>query len=609
MTLVLTPSPKPSESLLGYVLRISEANGYPTPWHILKYAGIEQQKMRSAAIPLHQIAKTLGRSPQEFEPISYAKEVGGQRIFQLLGHNLGAGLNQGLLRLVHPALCPDCILEKGYIDAFFDLSAAIACPTHTHLLVTRCPSCSGPISWFRPGLLTCQCGASLAKANTTTATPEIVNLMRLLWNKLHRIEVNSDDNPLELPIKYLRDLNLRSLLKLFSIGKLTVSSIKSTSADLLTTSANILSNWPRGFYEFLNGLRQTRDAQGTSFRKRFEDLNNGFFRGKHRVDFLWLREEFVRYGLSYAEDSIVDDKLLRPTSAERRFVSQSELARRLDISPVTLRSWAAKGFIDIQRIQTPTQHRYIADSSMVTLPVPTPSDKEILEQRAAAAFLELPVSVLTHLRQLGNFPFQHRLRHQRGFHRSDLQTFRRLLLAASPRLADETTNRIDTVSLADVLAEYRFHSSSAKTEFLLDYLKGAIPTIGRSGDSLANILFYRKDVLAHVSASRSKAAGDTLTQAEAAHLIDCDMQAILGLINKGLIASQQGREGLRVTRSSAIEFSKQYVALSTLARAQGSSSRRLMRLCCERSIPMVTVARSGKGGVPFIKHVALNELL
>jgi len=39
--LVRHPAPKPTESLLGYVLRVSEGNGYSSPWSVYRLARLE----------------------------------------------------------------------------------------------------------------------------------------------------------------------------------------------------------------------------------------------------------------------------------------------------------------------------------------------------------------------------------------------------------------------------------------------------------------------------------------------------------------------------------------------------------------------------------------
>lgn len=200
MMLVRTPHHNLTESLLGYVLRISEENGYDTPWHVFTHAGLSQGEMRTAGLSIEKLAAVLGRTPHELSGIAYSgNDENGQREFQLLGHSLGKNLKNDPLRLKKPAICPHCIVEYGYIDAFFDLSVAVACPIHRCKLTRHCHSCSLPLNWFRPSMLTCKCGASFADAPVEVVSPELTNLMAVIWAVLHRTSLEGFPMALAFP--------------------------------------------------------------------------------------------------------------------------------------------------------------------------------------------------------------------------------------------------------------------------------------------------------------------------------------------------------------------------------------------------------------------------
>jgi hypothetical protein len=121
MMLVRTPFHAPTESLLGYALRLSETNGYETPWHILKLAGIEPSAMTNAGFPVAKLAAILGRRPEALRNIAYMMPFGRQTSYVILEHQLGGSLTTSPFRLQRPALCPECVSDRGYIEAFFDL--------------------------------------------------------------------------------------------------------------------------------------------------------------------------------------------------------------------------------------------------------------------------------------------------------------------------------------------------------------------------------------------------------------------------------------------------------------------------------------------------------
>jgi len=152
----------PTESLFGYILRVSETNGYDTPRHILNYAGYERGSMRSAIFLVDKLAEILGCNVSELEAIAYyIIDENGKRTFRIRNHNLGTKLPIEFLRITKPSFCPQCVQEHKFIDAFWDLYFAVACPQHRCQLLSTCPICKMYLRWFRPGLLTCNCGTNL----------------------------------------------------------------------------------------------------------------------------------------------------------------------------------------------------------------------------------------------------------------------------------------------------------------------------------------------------------------------------------------------------------------------------------------------------------------
>ena len=55
--LVRHPAPFPTESLLGYILRLTEVNGYTTPWSLFLLAQIRQHEARSTGMKVAKLAR------------------------------------------------------------------------------------------------------------------------------------------------------------------------------------------------------------------------------------------------------------------------------------------------------------------------------------------------------------------------------------------------------------------------------------------------------------------------------------------------------------------------------------------------------------------------
>ncbi|MBU3695428.1 TniQ family protein [Dechloromonas sp.] len=612
--LVRTPLHHPTESLLGYVLRLSETNGYETPWHVLSHAGIAQGAMLTAGFPVDCLAKILGRAAQDLAGIAYSANVDGHREFRLLGHPLGSGLNTTPLRLNQPAICPQCIADHGFIDAFFDLRLAVACPHHRCELLTHCPTCSDPLSWFRPGLLTCKCGASLAEAPTAKVSDELADLMAIVWATLHRRQEALLNMQTHWPTHDLLGTPLRALaLKLPDLGGFQRRSMghaaeAASPTELLDAAAKVLSNWPEGFHEFLGRLSSIGDDIQHTFGKRHKLFNKRFFSARPcGKDFIWLRNEFVRYGLDSWSEAVVDQKMLRNDQAGRRYVSKRELARLMNVSQATLASWVKQGRIDLKVIKANSQLRYVADTKDARNQVPEHQDGAILDARKAAAYLGIPVSVLTRLKASGAFSVTHQAQQKKAFHQADLEKFK-LLLGAVPVADTQTASDDSLISLFQVLAEYRFHSSENKAEFVVAYLSGRVTAVQRHSGESKDIYFRKADVDTFVSNSRRQSAGGSYSFRDAAKRIGCDPIVMPKLIADGHLEAEVGREGSRISSERIEQFTSMYASICGLAREMNTSSNRLLRLCDMGAVPLMQVQRNSGQPTSFVLRQDVETL-
>lgn len=584
--LVRTPHPKPTESLYGYILRITEANGYDSPWHVLAYAGHNQGEMQGPGIPADKLVSVLGLQPGALSSIAYST-IGskGERKYTLLGHPLGKRLNYDPLRLDKPQFCPHCVKEHGYIDAFFDLSLAVACPSHNCTLVSHCPVCEEPLSMFRPGLLTCKCGASLHDAPTELVSPALSDLMAILWAKLHGSSIGSIVMRAGLPANELLGADLFPLLlKLPALGRLGATHPQTDNLsyrDIADNVASILADWPNGIAPFLARLREINDREVhlLGSRKSFAQLYNRFINERHAAGgFNWLRDEILRHRwLGNHFDR--EDKL--PSSAG----SCAGLAAALAISKVSLRSWADQA----RTCEAPVGGK--------------------IKIRAAAAYLEMPVRVLRAIQASGHSTDRKQTKGSGWFNLNDLSAFRQQLLALSPLLGADEGQAGKLEDMANILRIRHFHSSEGKASFVLAYLSGAIKAVGRTGDTLKDIQFRSSDVTAFVSASRAAAADNSVSVRDAAVLLRCDVRGVPGLITAGHLTSIPGKEGLRVKRESIDRFTSQFVALNTLATERETSTRRLHRLAKSGDVPVMLVDGTHAGPVPFIKREHIGRLI
>lgn len=612
--LVLTPSHHPTESLLGYALRISEKNGYDSPWHIMNYAGLSQGKMDTAGFPAEKFAAILGRDTAELEQISYCGiSQDGKPEFRILSHSLGQSLQYDPLRLAKPSFCPQCAQEDGFLKAFWDLSFVVACPKHRCTLVSKCPECGEALGWFRPGILKCKCGASLTNAPLHEVSQDIVILMAIIHAKVYGNPLSAIENPCRFPIHELESVSLRSMLvALPALGRFNLS-IQGIAEDycpmgIANSVAEIFHDWPVGYHEFLRrvGIHNSSKSavSAIGLRKRFEKFYNSMFKHKRRIvgmDF--LRDEFVRFGLEEWGESVVDTKLLRGQPRYKRFISKSELANQLGVRPITLRRWAEQGFMPMNRISAGSKKRYIVDSLAIT--VQKGSDGKTLGIREAAAYVGLPVSVLNALRDSGHYKVRHLARFRKAFHEKDLREFTDLVLSQGNVI---TEIPLGSISFGDVMM-LKFRNNTGKADFMREVLSHRIEVIGRIGASLAGLLFRRESVEQFLRDKRAESENSTWSLREAAQYLHCDPITLPTLIQEGLIEMVEASIGNRVTEKSVKGFDAQFISLAKLAKSNGTSSRRLKAICTNQHIPLEVFNRGyGKVGQPFVEREYCDSL-
>src|ERR1035441_10224366 len=112
------PAPHPTESLVGYVLRLSEVNGYNSMWSVYNLAGLKQNEVRTCGFKVEKLAAIVNRSSSELDKIGFSAPPDQPRWARLLGHSVvPTDLN-----ILTSGLCPSCVAEKGFIDAQWHLT-------------------------------------------------------------------------------------------------------------------------------------------------------------------------------------------------------------------------------------------------------------------------------------------------------------------------------------------------------------------------------------------------------------------------------------------------------------------------------------------------------
>lgn len=231
-------------------------------------------------------------------------------------------------------------------------------------------------------------------------------------------------------------------------------------------------------------------------------------------------------------------------------------------------------------------------------------------QRRAAAYLGMPVRVLSHLDKEGHFQKLHMLRHKHGYTTADLDLFRIRLLELSPLVADlsQTPDETELVGLGHALRNSRFHSHVSKAEFVVAYLNGRCISPGRTGDAVADIQFRKSDLLQYLTASRRQVADGAMTQRNVARILGTDEMAVNGLIVQGLLVKVDTRAGPRITPESVESFAGRHTSLACLAKEVGTTSALLLRRCQKSGFPLISITTRTGSRASFVDNSSVEVL-
>lgn len=376
--------------------------------------------------------------------------------------------------------------------------------------------------------------------------------------------------------------------------------------QIVSAAANVFHQWPNNFIGLLKDIGKGIEANGEGgVRKQFASIYQGLFKNRainprEQADF--LRVAFLEFAEHDWDRGFVDHKLLQQVrgKVEKRFITQSELAAKAGIAPVTASRWIKDQKMQSRHVQCGKSMRILVDSSQNMIPRTT-AGKTYCE-REAAKRMGLSVLVLRSLKDSGIFKFNHLLPTKGGYHELDMDAFNEKLMALAPSHALIGNYSSEHISLKTAL-NGRHDSSATKLEIVRALLAGDLVITGNMDETIAGLLMNRAECRRFVISVRRRAAGDTMIPHVCEKYLHCDASTIPGLLQMGLLDGYKTSTCLRITIRSAEAFKKDYVSLASVAKDIGTtSSRGLMRCCNKNGIQLLLVPKTHRRGLqPFIR--------
>ena len=594
-----TPKPNANENFFGYILRLSESNGYETPKIIFEIAQMNRRRF-STNIPLKPLTEILGKPADYLDIICLQIESNGISQLQILGHRFDKRLRIKTIDVRKAWFCPDCVKEKGYIDAFWGLRMAVACPVHHSLPLMACPACNKPIAWVRRGLLTCKCGGHLDQLSTTNIDPIILDLTQIIYAKLHRQDLSTRENPFGFPIHEINQLSIPSLLGMLERLSAYNSTYPINDATLhpelhpAKFAAEALRDWPSGYHQLLMRHHENRPTgKLVSFKQQFHCFYTFMFKLNHwyseQCDF--LLKEFDRFGAKQldAGRSSPDPVKYVDQLYEGRYISFSAYWKRCKTTAAILEQNIANGQVIVKHIGSGKGSIRLIDLDLTKeLIIPRdPTGKYI-----AAAHLGLPVDVLVYLREIGIYKQTlGRIRDgQLMWYWDTLDAFLdehlkpiKLVTQNDPLVTCETI-----CTFASAMRRRHFNLAM-RNQFAKAVFDGHIRIAGRIEGNFEGLLLDKAQVINFIELLFFENEPEGYSLYKTTELTGLENMVLGSAIKLGLLEKYYRKGWPRITKSSLNSFNSNYITLKFLAIKLDFNARRLGILCRENQITLISL--------------------
>lgn len=562
---------------MGFALRLTELNGYPTTSYVLAAMGKEWYLPKVGRLDAAGLATLAGVSEGDIDRLTHKPELRPRAYIRVYG----ADLPCYEVNLGHPKVCPACLLERQQCEAFWDLAQAAVCPIHQVYLVSVCPGCNKNLLWARSKIRQCRCGFDLATAHAAPATSALAELMAVLRHKVYR-----DGALASLPptMSHLAHLDLRRLCKLVWVlsgvvhqarGGRRAPKARCHYREHLDIVASALMNWPLGFRDFLS---TTYDdvLQSAEELPRFQSFFSWLLvrliknDEGNRSDYEFLEREVYRFGSHYwTRGSMARDEESQSLLPEKiRWGTMLEACQVTGLHQLTLKKRVASGEIKSRRIRVNSTRAIVIDmDSIRTLRL---SEYPAVSIRDAAPRIGVSIETLKALRAAGTMVEAYRSVFPGSLTHEDVEAFAETLrgLGANKR----SLNDPDVTTLDRVFSTW-MASPTEKACLLARLLADHSMVVGKKrGRGIARLQVCQT-VASDFFREIRQGGGTCLSVIKTGERLGCTTAVVTWLKRGGHLETrrQHGRD--MPCLISVIEFDQRYEALARLAERLGASAK------------------------------------
>ena len=349
--LLARPQQQASECAVGYLIRVSEKNGFSHLGHLLSYAGLPWKNSRA---PVHSILS----GSFNLEPYTNFLGLPAVNVPTSITYSSFKKIVDTSNILVRtPKICPDCISEQGYCESKWAFLPIVACGIHNRLLVdTETGSCKR-LSWYRRELdgnpLKIKYSSDVSE--TSELAIEVSSFFEcLLFDGLNNAESILAGLEFREGLSVLNFIcHYQSKLRGERFNPVTLEN--KLLGEAYCNAWNLLRSWPDAFHDLLDEFKKAPMAKrGVSgVNKHFRDLSEALYRQRKNKGIALLRAEFDRYLQKRWPGYINSDKTIRINvdDSSRDIITRKAAAVILNCRPVLIDKYVKQNRLTVSEFK------------------------------------------------------------------------------------------------------------------------------------------------------------------------------------------------------------------------------------------------------------------
>lgn len=628
--LIFSANPHSDESLLGYLIRLTELNSYDTPSWVLQLAGMGSYVSTGsiafdARLDLAALARLTGVTEKRLGSLMHRCTTSRKNVFGDC-FVFGTPVPRIAIRVHRPKVCPACLREYGYLRQVWDLTIVTTCPLHKCLLQDECPNCRTALSRTRSNLSVCKCEydwRQISLSPVEEAELEVTKRVHSLCNLPGGFECSSES----IAFNPLSDLKLRELLsavffvasqycsassfrrKKKMIAKFGGSMRNGDIHSFLYKAATVFRDWPSNYFSFLEWrnthMRSPKESRGVN--RDFGEFKYALYSHLASRAFDFMREGFEEYLATRWDGGYPSHlgRLKKNPHQVKRFASMREAKEMLGVCSEKIDQLLKMGKLKAT-IRTGGRARtlLIEVSTIEDLKI---ERRDLLDKKQASKRLGLSLKQIEALARCNVLT----ARNPHDFRSSSVYSIKEVdaLLVKVKSFVSRRRRALSDKTVSFTHATKSLASRGVDVMKLIkSILDGEIRPRGVSTDEhgFKGLMFSHSDINRYEKCVNQERFTGTLTVREAAKVLEARISTVQFLIKHKILRAQPFRCYVRISQETISNFSSKYVLATALAAELGSSAPYLVNLLKTENIN--PIPRTDVDGRPSCAVFSKNKI-